>query len=260
MKRLRKKKKTSNSHENPSGSMFFPSIQTKLSVGKAGDAYEKEADTVADKVVNTKNDVGNVQKKGAEEEQLQEKPLSKSISSLQKKELPKEEEPVQKAEEEELAQKKGEEEEEALQAKGEEEEESLQAKGEEEEETLQAKGEEEEETLQQKENEEEESVQKKPANASMMASVEATLKSTKSKGKRLPDAILEEMNIGFGANFSHIKIHTDEDAIEMCEKLGAQAFTNGNHIYFNKGKFDPHSDQGKLLLAHELTHTLQQQK
>ena len=97
MKRLRKKKKTSNSHENPSGSMFFPSIQTKLSVGKAGDAYEKEADTVADKVVNTKNDVGNVQKKGAEEEQLQEKPLSKSISSLQKKELPKEEEPVQKA-------------------------------------------------------------------------------------------------------------------------------------------------------------------
>ena len=259
MKRLRKKKKTSNSHENPSGSMFFPSIQTKLSVGKAGDAYEKEADTVADKVVNTKNDVGNVQKKGAEEEQLQEKPLSKSISSLQKKELPKEEEPVQKAtakEEEEPVQKA--EEEELAQKKGEEEEESLQQK-EEEEEALQTKDEEEEETLQQKENEEEESVQKKPANSSM-ASVEATLKSTKSKGKRLPDAILEEMNKGFGANFSHIKIHTDEDAIEMCEKLGAQAFTNGNHIYFNKGKFDPHSDQGKLLLAHELTHTLQQQK
>jgi Domain of unknown function (DUF4157) len=40
--------------------------------------------------------------------------------------------------------------------------------------------------------------------------------------------------------------------------LGAQAFTNGNDIYFNNGKYNPNSKDGKHLLAHELTHTVQQ--
>ena len=44
----------------------------------------------------------------------------------------------------------------------------------------------------------------------------------------------------------------------MNQELGSQAFTNGNDIYFNEGKYNPESDSGKHLLAHELTHTVQQ--
>jgi len=66
------------------------------------------------------------------------------------------------------------------------------------------------------------------------------------------------MESGFGADFSDVKIHTDTNAVQMSQELGAQAFTNGNDVYFNKGKYNPDSREGKHLLAHELTHTIQQ--
>ncbi|MDC8005365.1 DUF4157 domain-containing protein [Aureisphaera galaxeae] len=66
------------------------------------------------------------------------------------------------------------------------------------------------------------------------------------------------MESRFGANFSGVKIHTDSQAIQMSRELNAQAFTVGNDIYFNAGKYNPNSISGKHLLAHELTHTIQQ--
>lgn len=68
------------------------------------------------------------------------------------------------------------------------------------------------------------------------------------------------MEQGFGADFGAVNIHTDSEAQKMNEQLGAQAFTTGNDIYFNEGKYNPNSSEGKHLLAHELTHTLQQSK
>jgi len=62
----------------------------------------------------------------------------------------------------------------------------------------------------------------------------------------------------FGTDFSEVKIHTGSQAIQMSRELNAQAFTVGNDIYFNEGKYNPSSDAGKHLLAHELTHTVQQ--
>ena len=62
----------------------------------------------------------------------------------------------------------------------------------------------------------------------------------------------------FGADFSDVKIHTGGDAIQMNRDLNAKAFTVGNDIYFNEGRYSPNSDSGKHLLAHELTHTVQQ--
>src|SRR5690606_10069691 len=56
----------------------------------------------------------------------------------------------------------------------------------------------------------------------------------------------------------NVNIHTDSQAVEMNKSLGAQAFTYGNDIYFNQGKYNPDSASGKHLLAHELTHTIQQ--
>jgi len=71
-------------------------------------------------------------------------------------------------------------------------------------------------------------------------------------------ATRSEMEKGFGADFSNVTIHTDANAENLSKQLGAQAFTTGNDIYFNEGKYDPNTKQGKHLLAHELTHTIQQ--
>ncbi|WP_200978591.1 DUF4157 domain-containing protein [Echinicola sp. 20G] len=226
-----------------------PFIQPKLSVGKAGDKYEQEADHMASKVVDQQT--SSIQKKGAaEEEQVQQKSLAESTTKVQKKDL-KEEEPVQKQEkaEEEEVQAKSAEEEEAVQ-KQEGEEEELQTKGEEEEEAVQAKGEEEEESLQAK---------AASTNVKRPNKVEHKLHQSKGAGQTMTQEAKHKMELGFGADFSKVKIHTDQSAIEMNKALGAHAFTNGNDIYFNTGKYDPNSKSGQLLLAHELTHTLQQQ-
>lgn len=62
----------------------------------------------------------------------------------------------------------------------------------------------------------------------------------------------------FGYDFSKIRIHTDSEASQMSKALAAQAFTYGNDIYFGSGSYDPDSNEGKRLLAHELTHVVQQ--
>ena len=51
---------------------------------------------------------------------------------------------------------------------------------------------------------------------------------------------------------------TDSNAEKMNQDLGAKAFTNGSDVYFNKGEYNPSSKDGQHLLAHELTHTVQQ--
>ena len=66
------------------------------------------------------------------------------------------------------------------------------------------------------------------------------------------------MESSFGADFGGVKIHADNTAVQLNKKLGAQAFTTGNNIYFNEGKYKPETQNGKKLLAHELTHTVQQ--
>ncbi|GGZ17416.1 hypothetical protein GCM10007049_07400 [Echinicola pacifica] len=81
-----------------------------------------------------------------------------------------------------------------------------------------------------------------------------------SGGSTLPGPVNQEMSQGFGADFSGVKVHTDSEAVQMSQDLGAQAFTHGNDIYFNEGKYQPESSGGKHLLAHELTHTIQQGK
>jgi Domain of unknown function (DUF4157) len=89
-------------------------------------------------------------------------------------------------------------------------------------------------------------------------SIETTLRSKKGKGQKLPQSTLKEMNHSFGTDFSRVSIHTDAETQLMNQQLKAQAFTHGADIYFNKGKYNPETTSGKHLLAHELTHTLQQ--
>lgn len=96
------------------------------------------------------------------------------------------------------------------------------------------------------------------ANPSDNSNLESNLNSTKGSGSMLPTTTKTEMESGFGADFSSVKIHTDSKAVQMNQQLGSQAFATGNNIYFNEGKFSPNSQSGKHLLAHELTHTVQQ--
>jgi hypothetical protein len=62
----------------------------------------------------------------------------------------------------------------------------------------------------------------------------------------------------FGVDFSQVRVHTDGAAVQMNRDLNAQAFAHGSNIYFGAGKYNPSSSDGKQLLAHELTHVVQQ--
>ena len=61
-----------------------------------------------------------------------------------------------------------------------------------------------------------------------------------------------------GADFGQVRVHTDSTAVQLNKDVGAQPFVHGNDVYFNAGKYSPDSTAGKELLAHELTHTIQQ--
>jgi hypothetical protein len=92
------------------------------------------------------------------------------------------------------------------------------------------------------------------------SSLASQLQSTKGQGSPLPEGISQEMGQKIGGNFSNVRVHTDDNAVQMSKEIGAKAFTHGNDIYFNNGKYNPESSSGKHLLAHELTHNLQQTK
>jgi len=64
----------------------------------------------------------------------------------------------------------------------------------------------------------------------------------------------------FGQDFSHVRVHTDEGAVAQAEALGAKAFTIGNDIFFSHGRYQPGTTAGGRLLAHELTHVVQQRQ
>jgi hypothetical protein len=62
----------------------------------------------------------------------------------------------------------------------------------------------------------------------------------------------------FGCDFSHVRVHTDERASASARAVEALAYTVGNHMVFSNGQFNPASRGGRRLLAHELTHVVQQ--
>jgi hypothetical protein len=84
------------------------------------------------------------------------------------------------------------------------------------------------------------------------------LRDTKGKGSPLSKDLLHEMNAKLGYDFSGVRIHDDSEAHGVCKEFHAQAFTHGQDIYFDEGKFDPQTAEGRFLLAHELTHVIQQ--
>lgn len=79
-------------------------------------------------------------------------------------------------------------------------------------------------------------------------------------GSGLPLEVRSFMEPRFKADLSGVRIHTDARAENLTTRLGARAFTYGRDIFFNRGQFQPDSDTGMELIAHELTHTIQQRE
>lgn len=237
------------------GESFFDGsmVQTKLTIGQPGDKYEQEADMMAEKVVS-RSSMGasspGVQSKCAECESEESGAV---LTKLQR--MGEEEEEMQMK-----VQRMGEEEEEMqmkVQRMGEEEEE-MQMKPE-----LQMRGnvgdspegfvDEDEMALNQP-------TQLKEAGVPNEASPDlaAKLEQQGGSGNPLPPTVQRDMGSAFGADFSGVKVHTDNAAVQMNKDLNAQAFTHGSDVYFNSGKYDTGSSDGQKLLAHELTHVVQQ--
>ena len=185
-----------------------------LTIGQAGDKYEREADAVADQVVNQSFTETTIHKK--------------EISSIQRVTLatPQEDEKLdtaeQRMEEDKLVQEKPED----------------------------------------KKEKKTGMIQHKAEGSGNTAApaLSNRIESTRGKGRSLPSKTRRGMESSFGADFSQVSIHTDEHAVQMNKSLGAQAFTHGQDIYFNSGKYHPETSAGKHLLAHELTHVVQQEQ
>jgi hypothetical protein len=88
--------------------------------------------------------------------------------------------------------------------------------------------------------------------------LESQVAGSRGAGQALPGAMRAEMEAGFGADFSRVRLHTGPDATQMNRAIQSQAFTQGNDIYLGAPGFNPQSGASKHLLAHELTHVVQQ--
>lgn len=87
---------------------------------------------------------------------------------------------------------------------------------------------------------------------------EAEITSTRGGGRAMRSDTRTSMEGAFGADFGHIRIHEGSKASELNDRIQAKAFTVGSDIYFRDGAPDTSSKEGQQLLAHELTHTVQQ--
>lgn len=228
-------------------------IQPKLTIGQPGDRYEQEADRVADQVMAMPVSTSQQQiqrQTNDEEEQVQAKAESSSILSM-------------------------------VQMQTEEEDEQIQTKSladsitptiqlqavEEEEEQVQTKSIADSTTaLIQRQEATEEEEQTKPLQLKPSAdrstedshNLASRLTAQKGSGSSISNEVRAFMEPRFGMSFSQVKIHTNSEAVQMNRQLNAQAFTHGSDIYFGAGKYNPSSGEGKRLLAHELTHVVQQ--
>lgn len=86
------------------------------------------------------------------------------------------------------------------------------------------------------------------------AHVASELETSRGQGQALPESVRTDMEDVIGTDLSGVRIHTDAKAAELSEAVNAQAFTYGEDVYFNTGKYEPGGWEGRRLLGHELGH------
>ncbi|MEH1948994.1 MAG: DUF4157 domain-containing protein [Nostoc sp.] len=242
--------------------------QAKLSISQPGDKYEQEADSVAQQVMQRMaqpvNRQSSIQREALpEEEELQMKPLD--ISTLQREEAPEDEEELQmkSLDISTLQREEAPEDEEELQMKpldistlqreeAPEEEEELQMKPLDNSTLQREEAPEEEEELQMK------SMVQRQAGMAATPDLETSINQARGGGQAMADNIRQPMEQAFGADFSGVKVHTDGQSDQLNRSIQARAFTTGQDVFFRQGEYNPGSRGGQELLAHELTHVVQQ--
>ncbi|HEY9076340.1 MAG TPA: DUF4157 domain-containing protein [Anaerolineaceae bacterium] len=111
---------------------------------------------------------------------------------------------------------------------------------------------------------EERSIQRLPALESsgtgfaVSPQIESILAAQRGSGLPLPEDLRSAMEPRFGANFSNVRLHSGSQAASLAHSIQAKAFTYGSDIYLGEGAYNPATQDGRRLLAHELTHVVQQ--
>lgn len=212
-------------------------LQARFTVGAPNDHYEQEADRVADEVMRIPDaKILRRSELEEEEEQVQTKSIVNHITPLVQRQ-------PEFEEEEEVAAPKREDESSLQEPK-------QSAPSLESVPTQDADELGEEETLQTK------SLINTPTPVS--ASFQGRIQSLKGKGQALPGSERTFFEPRFGSDFSDVRVHTDHHAAQSAQSIHAHAFTIGRDVVFNNGQFAPQTDYGRRLLAHELTHVVQQ--
>ena len=86
----------------------------------------------------------------------------------------------------------------------------------------------------------------------------STFKPPACGGQPLPMSLRSYFEPRFNRDFSQVRLHTDRQAADSAAMINARAYTSGHNIVFAEGAYEPRTDSGRHLLAHELTHTIQQ--
>ncbi|TKJ38542.1 hypothetical protein CEE37_12310 [candidate division LCP-89 bacterium B3_LCP] len=118
-------------------------------------------------------------------------------------------------------------------------------------------------TVQRQCEEEECPIQTQPAanrTSEVTPSLASQIQTIRSGGRPLPEPCRNYFEPRFGRDFSDVHIHTDSKAADVAKSVNSKAFTLGKDIFFGSGQFAPGTDGTERLLAHELTHVVQQRR
>ena len=88
--------------------------------------------------------------------------------------------------------------------------------------------------------------------------LESAIQSARGSGQSLDANLQQSMGQAMGADFSGVKVHTDSQSDQLNKSIQAKAFTTGQDLFFRQGAYEPSSRGGQELIAHELTHVVQQ--
>jgi hypothetical protein len=97
-----------------------------------------------------------------------------------------------------------------------------------------------------------------PQGGQVPPEVEAGIRRARGGGQPLEGALQEQMSASLGHDFSGVRVHTDAEADALNQQLTAKAFTTGRDLFFRRGAYEPGSRRGRDLIAHELSHVVQQ--
>jgi hypothetical protein len=202
--------------------IFFSAVKTKLEVSQPGDAEELEADRVAEKVMRMDDDALHHTQKSAAMKSATHDNIAKENTTVRSQQNTQQAKPFFGTAQPFFKP--------AMNVK------------------RKCDACEQEDKLQRKED---------GGSTSPAASVGRALQSS---GSSLPVQTQQFFKQRLGKDFSNVRVHTSTEAAESAADVHAKAYTVGNDIVFNKGRFDPATTEGKLLLAHELVHVIQNEK